>query len=95
MSDEIEKAKNRGNAGKGRPKGSPNKTTMEAKKAIALAAEGLGGVEALIGWVRKDEQNERIFWSSIYTKLLPLKVHGEVEMGNRLAEVTARWLSRK
>jgi hypothetical protein len=95
MSDESEKPANRGNAGKGRPRGSRNKTTLAAKEAIALAAEGLGGVQALIAWVKKDDQNERIFWSSIYPRLLPLKVSGEVEMGSRLAEVAARWLPRK
>lgn len=95
MSDEIEKPENRGNAGKGRPRGSRNKTTLAAKEAIARAAEGLGGVERLMKWVEKDEANEKIFWSSIYPKLLPLKVSGEVDMGSRLAEVAARWLPRK
>ncbi len=95
MSDESEKPATRGNAGKGRPRGSRNKTTLAAKEAIARAAEGLGGVQALIVWVKKDDQNERIFWSSIYPKLLPLKVSGEVEMGAKLAEVAARWLPRK
>ncbi len=95
MSDESEKPAKRGNAGKGRPRGSRNKTTLAAKEAIARAAEGLGGVQALIAWVKKDDQNERIFWSAIYPKLLPLKVSGEVEMGSRLAEVAARWLPRK
>ena len=31
---------NRGNAGKGRPKGSPNKATQDVRKAIAAFAEG-------------------------------------------------------
>ena len=95
MAEEIEKPANRGRAGRGRPKGSRNKTTLAAKEAIALAAEGLGGVQAIIAWVRKNDQNERIFWSAIYPKLLPLKVAGEVEVGARLAEVAARWLPRK
>ena len=97
MSDdsETEKPKNRGNAGKGRRKGARNKTTLAAKEAIALAAEGLGGVQGIIGWAQRSEENEKIFWSSIYPKLLPLKVAGEVEMGTRLAEVAARWLPRK
>lgn len=68
---------NRGNAGKGRPKGSGNKTTKTAKEAIALAAEGLGGTKRLIAWAKSDPLNERAFWSSIYTKLLPLQVTGE------------------
>ena len=58
-------------AGKGRPKGAVNKTTRLAKDAIAKAAEGLGGVERLVSWAQEDPANERVFWSSIYTKLVP------------------------
>ena len=95
MSEDTEKPKNRGNAGKGRRKGVRNKTTMAAKQAISLAFEGLGGVEGLIAWAKKDEQNERIFFANIYPKLLPLKVDGEVEMGRKLRKVAVRWLARK
>lgn len=63
--------------GPGRPKGAPNKTTVAAKEAIALAAQGLGGTERLIAWAQEDPLNERAFWSSIYPKLLPLQVTGE------------------
>jgi len=65
------------NAGKGRPKGAVGKTTASAKEAIQLAAEGLGGAERLIAWAKEDPLNERVFWGSIYTKLLPLQVSGE------------------
>lgn len=65
------------NAGKGRPKGVPNKTTTLAKEAIACAAEGLGGTARLIEWAQEDPANERVFWGQIYTKLLPLQVTGE------------------
>ena len=68
---------NKGNAGKGRPKGSPNKTTVAAKEAIQLAAEGLGGTDRLIAWAQEDPLNERAFWANIYPKLLPLQVSGE------------------
>jgi len=67
---------NRGNAGKGRPKGATNKTTTQAKEAIALAAEGLGGTERLIAWAQEDPKNESVFWSSIYPRLVPLDVNG-------------------
>jgi hypothetical protein len=67
-----------GKPGPGRPKGVPNKTTQTAKEAIALAAEGLGGTQRLIQWAQEDPLNERAFWSSIYTKLLPLQVDGKV-----------------
>ena len=61
----------------GRAKGTPNKLTAKAKSAIELAAEGLGGGARLQAWAKEDPLNERIFWSQIYTKLLPLQVTGE------------------
>lgn len=68
----------------GRPKGVPNKTTQAAKDAIALAAEALGGAERLVDWAKEDPANERAFWTSIYTKLLPLQVNGPGENGEHL-----------
>jgi hypothetical protein len=63
-------------AGPGRPKGSHNKTTQTAKEAIALAAEKLGGADRLVAWAKEDPANERVFWGTIYPKLLPLQVTG-------------------
>ena len=58
----------------GRPKGAKNMMTRTAKEAIALAAEKLGGAERLVAWVQEDPTNERVFWGTIYPKLLPLQV---------------------
>ena len=63
---------NRGNAGKGRP----NRTTSAARAIIEDAVEGLGGADRLMAWVRESPENERVFWSSIFPKLLPLQVTG-------------------
>lgn len=65
------------NGGKGRPKGAINKTTKAAKDAIAQAAEALGGADRLTAWAKEDPANERVFWGTIYPKLLPLQVTGE------------------
>ena len=65
----------KGNPGK--QKGSVCKVTRSAKEAIALAAEGLGGTDLLIAWVKEDALNERVFWGNIYPKLLPLQVSGD------------------
>lgn len=62
--------------GAGRPKGSKNKTTLQAKEAISYAAEGLGGAHRLMEWAKEDPTNERVFWAQIYPKLLPLQVTG-------------------
>lgn len=67
---------NRANRG-GRPKGSVNKTTAAAKDVIAQAASELGGKDRLIAWAREDPANERVFWGTIFPKLLPLQVSGE------------------
>jgi hypothetical protein len=56
----------------------PAKTTLIAKEAIAIAAEGLGGVDRLIEWAKEEPKNESAFWTSIYTKLLPLQVNAEI-----------------
>lgn len=63
--------------GRGRPKGSRNKVSAEAKDVIAAAAEGLGGLERMIEWAKSAPENEKAFWSSIYPKLLPLTVSGD------------------
>jgi hypothetical protein len=65
------------NAGKGRPKGSLNKTTRAAKDAIALAADELGGSDRLVAWAKEDPQNERAFWTTIYPKLIPVTLSGD------------------
>jgi hypothetical protein len=61
----------------GRTKGTPNKTTLVAKEAISLAAERLGGTDRLVAWAQEDPANERVFWGTIYPKLLPLQVAGD------------------
>lgn len=61
----------------GRPKGCKNKTTQTALEAIAQAAEELGGAERLVAWAKADPANEKVFWGTIYPKLLPLQVTGE------------------
>lgn len=64
------------NAGKGRVKGVKNKTTRTALEAISLAAEKLGGADRLYSWSQEAPENEKVFWGTIYPKLLPLQVTG-------------------
>ena len=77
MANKIAKNNNLVGKAAGRPKGSPNKTTQSAKDAIAQAAESLGGADRLVAWVKEDPGNEKVFWGTIYPKLLPLQVSGE------------------
>lgn len=63
--------------GSGRKAGVPNKLTTVAREAIAMAADDLGGRARLVAWVKEDPANERLFWSSIYPRLLPVQLSGE------------------
>lgn len=56
---------------RGRLKGSLNKVTNEAKQAILMAFDRLGGVDRLVGWVEANPANEVLFWTKVFTKLLP------------------------
>jgi hypothetical protein len=71
----------------GRTKGTPNKITQTAKDAIAMAAEQLGGADRLVAWAQEEPQNERVFWGTIYPKLLPLQVTGEDGGPVQIAEI--------
>lgn len=76
----MEESKNTTKFGKGnpgKPKGAINHNTRAAKDAIALAAEKLGGADRLVEWAKEDALNERVFWGTIYPKLLPLQVQGD------------------
>jgi hypothetical protein len=68
---------NRGNAGKGRPKGAVNKTTLAAKEAIHEAFEKLGGVKGLTDWAEKDDDNRKVFYAQIWPKIVPLALAGD------------------
>jgi len=60
------------NAGKGRVKGVPNKTTVAVKAALIEAFENLGGVPSLVTW---GEENRTEFYK-LWAKLLPTEVTG-------------------
>lgn len=71
---------NRGNAGKGRPKGSPNKTTALLKEAIIKAAEAVGedkdGKDGLTGYCKFLAKDEPKAFAQLLGKVLPMQVTG-------------------
>lgn len=80
MSDEKPKeGVNRGNAGKGRPKGAPNKTTTTLKEAILAAAAEHGeddtGRDGLKGYLRKVAREDTKAFAGLLGRVLPLDVN--------------------
>lgn len=63
--------------GAGRKPGVPNALSTAAKDVIQQASERLGGVDRLVTWVQSDPANEKVWWGTIYPKLLPLQLTGE------------------
>lgn len=74
-------AKNRKppNAGKGRKKGVPNKTTAILKDAIMLAATEAGGKDGLVGYLKWLAINEPKAFAPLLGKVMPLQLVGENE----------------
>ena len=85
----------------GRKPGVPNLATRAVREMISAAAAGLGGTARLIEWAKESELNERLFWTTIWPRLLPLQVqgtgeHGELELNVKLsAEEFAQRLAER
>jgi len=62
--------------------------TIAVKDVIAMAADLIGGVNRLVGWIEQSPINERLFWTQIYTKLLPLQINTKVERTNTVVYKT-------
>lgn len=61
------------NAGKGRPKGSVNKTTASVKQALTDAFEQKGGIPSLVTWAQTNETEFYKLWG----RLVPHEVTGK------------------
>ena len=72
--------KNRGNAGKGRPKGSKNKRPRVVQEMVLHALDYAGGVEYLR---RQAEENPSAFLA-LLGKLIPRRVEGDDEKPQRV-----------
>lgn len=77
---------NRGNAGKGRPKGAANKTTKEVKEMILEALQRAGGIQYLVDQARE----KPVAFLGLVGKVMPLQVNGPGENGEHLFQKIVR-----
>lgn len=75
------------NAGKGRPKGSQNKTTALLKDAILKAAEQAGGKDGMAGYLAKQAEENPGPFMALLGKVLPMQVQGSGKDG----EIVVTW----
>lgn len=57
-----------------------------ARDAIAQAFDRIGGVEAFVAWIEGSEDHRKLFYATLYPKLLSLQVTGKG--GATLAQIT-------
>lgn len=67
-------ASNPGNMGKGRPKGTPNKTTALMKDAIIQAAEAAGGAGGMVGYLTLQAMENPGPFMALMGKVLPMQI---------------------
>jgi len=75
--------------GPGRPNGSKSKFS-DMKEQFLAAYEGIGGLDALIAWAKK-EKNKTEFYKML-TKLFPKEIIGELKIGKSVSEYSTEEL---
>lgn len=65
------------NAGKGRAKGTPNKTTALLKDAILKAATNAGGNGGLVGYLELQATENPGPFMALLGKVLPMQIAGD------------------
>lgn len=81
---------NKGNAGKGRPKGVPNKVNAQVKDMVRAALDKAGGVDYL---VEQSAANPTAFLTLV-GKLLPIDVNAAITDKRQTSDLTDEELER-
>jgi hypothetical protein len=69
----------------GRKVGVPNIHSRSVRESILEAYRRIGSVDRLIEWIKESPVNEYAWWTTLWPRLLPLQVHGEVDVNVRLS----------
>jgi hypothetical protein len=89
MEEQPTEEPNRGNAGKGRPKGSVNKATKAIKEMILQALDEAhpdGGV----AYLKKQANEQPVAFMSLIAKVMPTQLTGED--GGAIQVTAIRWV---
>ena len=88
MTAEPKIGPNKGNAGKGRPKGSPNRLTANLKEAILGAFDTVGGPDYLVSVANSDPRT----FCTLLGKVLPMQIAGADNEDGTPGEIVVRIL---
>lgn len=77
---------------RGRPKGTPNKTTALLKDAILKAAEKAGGKGGTVGYLTTQAKDNPVAFMSMLGKVLPLQVQGAGPSGEHVVVVRVEYV---
>lgn len=89
MASEPKLGPNRGNAGKGRPKGSQNKATAALKDMI-LTALDTAHPEGAVAYLKEQASENPVAFMTLVGKVLPLQVNGAGEGGEHIHAI--KWI---
>lgn len=89
MSDNDQPEANRGNAGKGRIKGSQNKFTKAIKEMVLEALDG-AHPEGGVGYLKEQAAANPVAFMGLLGRILPMQVQGPGANGEHIVEIAWR-----
>src|SRR4051794_15111992 len=92
-SDQNKQRENKPPKSRGRPKGSPNKTTALLKDAILQAADTAGGQGGMAAYLASQAKANPGPFMALLAKVLPLQIAGEGKDGALVVEIIKRTYS--